>query len=47
MSLKEIYEKELIDAKTQNIDMGGFSSNPIMATGILSPESTVEVQMFF
>ena len=47
MNLKEIYEKELVDAKTQNIDMGVFSSTPIMTTGILSPESAVEVQMFF
>ncbi len=47
MNLKEIYEKELVDAKTQNIDMNVFSSKPIMVTGILSPESSLEVQAFF
>lgn len=46
-NFKEIYEKNLADAKKQYIESSNFSSKPIMVTGIISPESTICIQPIF
>jgi len=47
MNFKEIYEKSLVNAPNRDIATGANLPQPIMTTGIISPESTILINPGF
>lgn len=47
MNFQEIYEQNLVNAQDRDIDCGALSNEPVMTTGLITPESTINIQPLF